>query len=88
MKRSERITAAARHEMLMFFLFLSAGMAAGAWAARVAQSSGPGGLLLLAAALVVLRLGGWHGSEWRRLAKLARRERCFETEFCRVEVRL
>lgn len=88
MKRSERIRLAARHEALMAFLFLAAGLAALAWAARAGQSSIPGGILLLAAALVVLRLATWHLGEWRRLARLARREVCFETELYRREVRL
>ena len=87
MRRSQRLAAAARHEAWMAGIFCAAALAAGAWTARAAQEH-PGGCLLVVLALVAIRLAWWHTAEWRRLARLARRERWHEAEIYRMEVRL
>jgi hypothetical protein len=86
-RRSQRIAAAARHEAGMAGIFCATALAAGAWTVRAAQSH-PGGCLLAVVALAAFRLAWWHAVEWRRLARLARRERCHEAGFYRMEVRL
>lgn len=68
MNRAERILKHARHEGWMCAVWISVACASGVWAA-VAWMHGrvPGGALLCAATIAVLRLATWHWSERRRL---------------------
>jgi hypothetical protein len=79
MKRSEKLYEWAGRERGLAWMFLSAGCAGCVWAVRAWQSSGFGGILLLAVALAVLRLGLWHWQEARRLGWLAKSEQIWES---------
>ncbi len=80
MKRSERISRAARHELARGAMFSTAGMAAGVWAVVAYQSGNVlGGTGLIAGAAIALGLGCLHGREWLRLRRMVRVEAHWET---------
>lgn len=62
----------------MCLAFLAVAAASGVWAVRAWQSTEPGGALVLAGALIVLRLALVHGREWSRLGRLAIEEEAWE----------
>jgi len=80
MKRSERFFRHGRQECWLAVSLLVGSVAAGVWAVRVAQSTGPGGVLVLAAALAVLRLAAVHAGEALRLGRLGYQEMEWEME--------
>lgn len=69
--RAKRILAHARREGWLCVMWVSGAVASGVWAAvAMMHQSAPGGAILVAVAIVALRLATWHGSERSRLRRL------------------